>query len=95
MRESKGIARLRAAERALAKARSNLAAATLEASAALGCAIESEIKRRRETRTAFSERYGISKAHVSDLIYGRRYSPAVVESLLASSAPPAGGAGAG
>ncbi len=82
MREPGDIGRLRRAYDQLRGAESALRLARFEASAALGCAIEAECLRRQETRTQFAERHGVSKAHVTDMLYGRRYSQKVVDALI-------------
>ena len=82
MRDRNAIKRLKLAHAQLLDAEKALAAAQFEARAALGCAIEAECAQLKETRTRFAQRHGISKAHVSDMIYGRRYSPTVATALM-------------
>ncbi len=50
-----------------------------DATRALGDAIRRDMIDREETQADFARRHGISKAHVTDILAGRRYSPALAE----------------
>jgi hypothetical protein len=52
-----------------------------DATKALGDAIRREMTDNEESQAAFARRHGISKAHVTDILAGRRYSPSLAQNF--------------